>query len=356
MRFSRRSFLAGAAAARAPGAAGSTSPRTLCACTEPAVVSVVRNETSRRRLICDALATLDDRILPVLALKKRVVIKPNIVNGTGWAGAYKPLAVTHPDALAGILDYLATRFRGPVTIAESSSDDTTQNFAAYGYPAALREFSGVEFVDLNVEGRYQLLHLIDRNLRIVPVRIASRLLDPEAFIICSAVMKTHNVVVATLSVKNMVMGSPLHAPGGSDPNSCKRKFHEGVRQSNHSLFATALRLAPFWGVAVIDGYEGMEGNGPTDGTPVPSRIAVASTDFIAADRVAVECMGIDPAIIGYLTYCGQGGLGEWDISRIQIRGFAPEAVKRDYALHRDIDAMKLWMNDLPESPQNPVMG
>ncbi len=355
MRFSRRSFLAGAAAART-SAAGSTSQRTLCACTEPAVVSVARNETSRRRLIYDALAALDDRILPVLALKKRVVIKPNIVNGTGWTGAYKPLAVTHPDALAGILDYLATRFTGPVTIAESSADDTTRNFQAYGYPQALREFTGLEFVDLNVEGRYQLLHVIDRNLHILPVRIASRLLDPEAFIICSAVMKTHNVVIATLSVKNMVMGAPLHAPGGSDPNSCKRKFHEGVRQSNHSMFVTAHRLAPFWGVAVIDGYEGMEGNGPTDGTRVASRIAIASTDFIAADRVAVECMGIDPATIGYLTYCGQGGLGEWDISRIQIRGFAPEAVKRNYALHSDIDAMRLWMNDLPASPQNPVIG
>ncbi len=356
MRSTRRSFLIGAAASRAFAGDRTRPPRVDCMCADPPVVSLVRNETSRRRMIYDALTAIDDRILPALMLKKRVLIKPNIVNGTGWEGAFRPLAVSHPDALAGVLDYLAERFRGPVTIAESSSDDTTRNFAAYGYPAALREFGAVEFVDLNAEGRYDVVHLIDRNLRILPVRLASRLLDPDAFIFSCAVMKTHNVVIATLSVKNIVMGAPLHAPGGSDPDSCKRKYHEGVRQSNHSMFVTAQRLAPFWGAAVIDGFEGMQGNGPTEGTAVPSRIAIASTDFIAADRVAVECMGIDPATIGYLNYCAQGGLGTWDLSGIEIRGVSPEIVKRTYLLHSDIEKMKLWMNDLPPSSANPVIG
>ena len=41
-----------------------------------------------------------------------------------------------------------------------------------------------------------------------------------------------------------------------------------------------------WGASVIDGFEGMEGNGPKSGTPVASRIALASTDYVAVDRVA----------------------------------------------------------------------
>ena len=53
------------------------------------------------------------------------------------------------------------------------------------------------------------------------------------------------------------------------------------------------RMMPNWGVGLIDGFEGMEGNGPVSGFPVPHRIAIASTDFLAADRVGLECMGID---------------------------------------------------------------
>jgi len=64
-------------------------------------------------------------------------------------------------------------------------------------------------------------------------------------------------------------------------------------------------MQPYWGLAVIDGHEGMEGNGPVMGTPVASKLAIASTDFIAADRVAVECMGVDPNWVGYLRYCAQ---------------------------------------------------
>ena len=36
---------------------------------------------------------------------------------------------------------------------------------------------------------------------------------------------------------------------------------------------------------MIDGFEGIEGAGPASGTPVASRVALASTDYIAADRV-----------------------------------------------------------------------
>jgi uncharacterized protein (DUF362 family) len=46
----------------------------------------------------------------------------------------------------------------------------------------------------------------------------------------------------------------------------------------------------------------MEGNGPIDGTPVDHRVCVASTDWFAADRVAVELMGLDFEKVGYLNF------------------------------------------------------
>jgi len=55
-------------------------------------------------------------------------------------------------------------------------------------------------------------------------------------------------------------------------------------------------------------------------TPVDHRVCVVSTDWLAADRVAVELMGIDFAIIGYLNYCAQTGLGVAELNKIEIIG------------------------------------
>ncbi len=72
----------------------------------------------RRKNVCAALEAIDDQILPALRRKKYVVIKPNIVN------TVNQLAATHADALHGILDYLAPRFKGPIMIAEASAGET----------------------------------------------------------------------------------------------------------------------------------------------------------------------------------------------------------------------------------------
>jgi uncharacterized protein (DUF362 family) len=96
-------------------------------------------------------------------------------------------------------------------------------------------------------------------------------------------------------------GAPLHyAPKERPRWNDKRKYHFSVRQTHYDMMLTAQKMRPFWGATPIDGYEGMEGNGPSSGTPVPSRVAVASTGYIAADRVGVETMGINAAWAGYL--------------------------------------------------------
>ncbi len=109
---------------------------------------------------------------------------------------------------------------------------------------------------------------------------------------------------------------------------------------------TIQTMLPYWGLAVIDGYEGMEGNGPASGTPVASKLAIASTDFIAADRVAVECMGVDPKLVGYLVYSGQMGLGNYDLAKIDLRGASLASVQKKYRLHSEVDQQLQWTGPL----------
>jgi len=311
-------------------------------------VSLIHGE-DRRKNVFEALMAVDDQIRPKLVGKTYAVIKPNIVSTTNQ------LAATHADALRGILDYLAPRLRGPVVIAESSAGETLEGYENFGYAAVAAEYKeqNVSLVDLNQEGEYELLPLVDYDLHVAPVRLAARMLDPEAFVVCAAMPKTHNVTIVTAAIKNMVMGAPLHqAPGESTGWNDKRRYHVGLRQSLYNMFLTAQKLQPNWGVAVIDGYEGMEGNGPERGTAVPSRIAIASTDFVAAERVVAEAMGVNPDWLALPKYCTELGLGQWDLSRIDVEGTAIADIARQYKLHQDIQELLRWQGPMEELPQN----
>ena len=336
-----------------PGAAAmqgffATHPDPFPALARRSTVSIVQGD-SRRKMIYESLLSIDEQIRPILKKKKSVVIKPNNVSTN------IQLAATHPDALRGILDYLAPRFKGPIYFAEASAGNTMEGFENFKYTqvAAENKSQKVSLIDLNEEARYVLLPLIDFDMHVVPVRLAARLLDPDAFIISAAMLKTHNMAIATLSMKNMILGAPLHqAPKETKRWNDKRRYHVGIRQSLYNFFLTAQKMQPYWGVAVIDGFEGMEGNGPSMGTPVASRIALASTDFIAADRVGAEAMGIDPNWLGWLKYSGEVGLGQWDLSKIDVQGAQLAAVQKKYRLHADVDRMLKWRGPLEELPPN----
>ena len=352
-KFSRRNFLWTTAAFTASTAllrSQQSPPEVLRTPGQPGRRSVVAvaNGASRRQNICDALVAIEDRILPVLKTKKHVVIKPNIVSTDNQ------LASTHVDTLHGILDFLGPRFKGPVVIAESSAGYTTEGFHNFGYVKVASEHRPweVSLVDLNEEGKFETHPILNGDLHLVPVRLAARLLDPDAYIICAAMLKTHNTVVATLSLKNMALGAPLHSARNESRRwNDKRVYHGGVRQTHVDIALTAQRLQPFWGATVLDGWEGMEGNGPTEGHLVPSRIAIASTDYVAADRVGLEVMGINPEWVGYFGFCASAGLGQGDLANLELRGPKLAEVARKYQMHQELERELRWMGPMKEVPE-----
>jgi uncharacterized protein (DUF362 family) len=347
-----RSRVASAQQAQPPAAARNRAtgghPEEFPALEHRATVALTRGN-DRRKNVYNALMAIDRDLQPKLRLRKYVVIKPNFVN------TVNQLAASHADAMRGILDYLSERFKGPVVIAESSAGNTQQAYENFKFTALPAEYKRkqVQLIDLNAEAKFERITLLDKDLHIVPVRLAARLLDPEAFVISAAILKTHNTVIASLSIKNMVLGAPLHQPPAETTHwNEKRKFHVGLRMTHYNMLLTAQRLAPSWGASVIDGYEGMEGNGPNSGTPVASRVAIASSDFVAADRIAAQCMGIDPEWMGYVKYCGELQLGQFDESKIDVIGAQVAEVVKPYRMHPDIDRELQWRGPMLELPFN----
>ena len=271
---------------------------------------------------------------------KQVVIKLNCVGQNGY-----PLMVTHPDAVRGVLDFLKPIYNRTVIIGESTvqNKNPENTFEIFGYMPLEKEYNA-KIVELNNEPTsYQWI--LNGNLEPVPIRIINTFLDPNNYIISVTRLKTHNCVVATLSLKNVVMGSPLKIPRLKINE--KAKMHAGTpspKLIHHNIFLMAHRVRPDF--AVLDGFENVEGNGPAHGDPVDHRVALAGHDFLAVDRLGAELMGISWEDIGYLKFCETAGLGQGDMSKIQIIGPDMRSHVKKYRLHDNIDWQMTWKDDM----------
>jgi uncharacterized protein (DUF362 family) len=81
-------------------------------------------------------------------------------------------------------------------------------------------------------------------------------------------------------------------------------------------------------LTVIDGFVGMEGSGPVDGTPVKMNLIIAGTDTVATDATACRVMGIDPHEIKHIRGAYEKGLG--NIDDVQVIGEKLDAVTRPF--------------------------
>ncbi len=254
-----------------------------------------------------------------------VLVKPNCVSATNQ------LASTHVDALEAVLEAITSHDPRRVILGEGSAVDTERAFRNFGYTELLKRFD-IEFLDLNKDN-YEILHAFGPRGERIPVRVSRTAL--ESYRVSVALPKTHDTVIVTLSLKNVVVGAILDGD--------KWRIHQGYPAINLTLAHLGKYLRPH--LAVIDGFVGMEGNGPTTGTEVRHRVALAGKDPIAVDAVAAYLMGFDPREIGYLVHAQALGLGVASLGEIQVElqgaGSLGELVRR-YRPHRTFRDQLRW--------------
>lgn len=285
-------------------------------------VSIIKGK-NRRDNIRRSLECISDDIKRGI-IGRQVVIKPNFVSTS------IQLASSHVEQMRGILDFFRDFYKGKIIIAEAACGDTHSAFRNFDYYVLPDEYD-VELVDLN-QDTYKLIQIEDSKGNPFNVRVSTLLLNKDNYLVSAAKLKTHDTVVVTLSIKNMAMGSVLL--------SDKAKVHQGVKQTNLNIAKLAHYIWP--DLSVIDGLMGMEGNGPISGDPIHVGIAIASSDPLAADRVACEIMAIDFLKVGYLYYCAERGLGETDLNKINVIGESIKECITPFRLHSRVKEQYRW--------------
>jgi len=278
-------------------------------------VALVKGD-DRKANIRQALELISDDI----DLKGRhPVIKVNFVC------TYTPLSSTHPDAVRAIVEFLKDRGEKDVSVAEGATVGTTsRGFREYGYHNLAKDYD-LELIDLNAPESWKQVYIIHPDMKPHPVRLAQTMVDPNNYIIPVTRIKSHLQVGVTLTAKNVIMGAIMV--------NDKVRMHPseaGNRVLDYNLFTVMQHLHIDLGV--LDGFEGMEGNGPLKGEPVDHRLAIAGTDYVSVDRVGTEVMGADFDDIRYLNYLWDWGFGEGDLSKIEVVGETIEGCRRQYKM------------------------
>ena len=266
----------------------------------------------RAENIYKALKLIEDQVFSGIK-GKQILIKPNFVQTSNQ------LAATHADAIRGILEFLRPHYKKEIIIGEAAAtkEGTIVGYKNYGYNDLVQKYK-VKLVDLNLGG-YEYRYTIGADNAPTPIRICAPFLDPNLYIISTAIMKTHGFASVTLSLKNMLLGAPINDYKVSDKPHMHMGPHGEPNDIIHfNMFHMAQHVFP--DLAVIDGFTGMEGDGPSRGTPVDSRIAVASVDPLAADVLSARLMGFNSKKILYLSSMTEAGMGQGNLEKITVLG------------------------------------
>ncbi len=255
---------------------------------------------------------------------KFVLLKPNFVG-------FDPLGVmnTHPAVVAAARESFLKLGAAQVLIGEGPALD--RDTEAIVESVKLREYAGPlkrMFVDLNVDD-VERVPLKTRASRLKELYLPKTVLGAD-FVVSMPKLKTHHWAGVTLSLKNMF---------GIVPGGCygwpKNVLHwAGI---DNSILDINAAVRPDF--AIVDGINGMEGNGPIQGTPKRANVLVFGNDPVAVDATCCRIMGLLPEKVKYLAGAGTL-LGHVNAEKIEQLGESIASVRTPFAVLKEFHKLR----------------
>ena len=267
---------------------------------------------------------------------EKAVLKPNVTAGEHFANPDSGIG-THPAFVEGMIEYLrdhGMRRAGAYILEDprDSDDNEPRHWRGTGY-LEVAERTGTK---LRCPTTYTCVRKQVPRPFVHASRNVSRLaVAPDAVLINVPKLKTHNLGITTLCMKNL-MGVDLvfdrHYCGQAWQDlppeirdNGSRPRHEWMTRAIHEQWQEALgkRLADLAQVVpprlnVVEGVIGRDGTGFNRGRNVPLGLVVAGVNVVAVDAVASYIMGFEPTELIYLKVAASIGLGDNDVRRLRV--------------------------------------
>lgn len=259
----------------------------------------------------------------------RVVIKPNLV----MKSKPEEAVITDPLIISAIIDYLTKREIESIVICDSPGGLYNRNRLKAIYEAAGYLKLESEIVKLNYDTGSE--EVPSSGGKISSFDIIKPILDADIFINV-AKLKTHAMAGMTAAVKNNF---------GTVPGLKKSEFH--CRFPKRIEFCEMLvelcsLVSPE--ISIVDGVLGMEGNGPSGGSPRNFGIIAGSKNPFLLDRVLCEYIGMNVEDALTVKSSIMAGYSPREIGDISIEGdirfpgqfvkglIIPKSIESDFSL------------------------
>lgn len=229
-----------------------------------------------------------------------VVVKPNI----GWDTEPELAANTNPNLVARIIKHCYDAGAKKVYVFDHTCDPWRDTYATSGIESAAKK-AGATVVPGNSQDYYQKVSVPGAKT-LKSARVHELIISSDVFINVP-ILKDHGSTGLTMAMKNL-MGIV---------------WERGVWHTTglHQCIAdfTAYRKPD---LNVIDCYRIMTQNGPRGTSAADVQMAgsqVISADIVAADAAAAKIFGTDPSTMKYIKLAAEKGLGEMDLSNVEIK-------------------------------------
>lgn len=262
-------------------------------------VSIIRCRDYETKQVYDAVKRCVDLIGGIdkfVHPGMKVLLKPNLLS----ARPPEDVVDTHPEVVRAV-SRLVRKAGGEVKVGDSPG----------GYGKNIDEvFERSGMKQMAVEESIELVKFtISRSIDGIP--ISRHVLDSDC-VISIPKLKTHSVTVLTAAIKNMFGTIPGLAKTACHAKAPKEEDFAKVIAKVHSISRPHL--------TIVDGILAMEGDGPGAGIPRKMNFVMASTDAVAIDSCIAAIIGLEPFDILVTKEAYKLGLGEADLSRIEILG------------------------------------
>ncbi|MGI5924492.1 MAG: DUF362 domain-containing protein [Lentisphaeria bacterium] len=240
---------------------------------------------------------------------QRVLLKPNLV-----APSKPQLAVTtHPEILRAVIR-LVKEAGGIVGVGDGPGVGDTRSAAKGSGLLDVIKDEGAELRDFSDTHTFYNEH----NRLAKRIDLTSHLLDSDVLITLPK-LKTHAQMAYTGALKNQF---------GLIPGSAKGQFHFRFQNRDHlaDLMVDINRTAKP-ALAVMDAVIGMEGPGPSGGTPRKIGALVVGTDLTAVDVVCCALIGLSSHSVPITNAARRADYGVCDLERITIHGAGIESMR-----------------------------